>query len=138
MLDALESFLVGKLHILAGDVVLQIDPGAFAGFHRPESGDFRLLVRGGRNLAAGGETKIAKHGRHRLLRAAQHRPKAQVAVGRARDRHADRQGLARHEGGDIVAPDRTAALMAGQVDVRVPAAGNRQTVGLDRAPAGVV
>ena len=50
------------------------------------------------------------------------------AASRACDGHPDGEPVAGHEGGDPVAPDRLAAVMAGQMDVGVPAAGDRKTV----------
>ena len=105
-------------HVPEGGVLLRLVLGLDrVGLHRgePEVGNLRLGLCPAFGQGGGQ--------RHR-------------AIGGARHDHAGGQGAARHEGLDIVAPFRLAALVAGQVHVGVPPARDGEAVDRQNLPVG--
>ena len=127
------AFQPGKLDVLGGDVVLQIDEGrTLAAMHPPER-------RGER----GAFTADRRHGRHRS-------GEAQIARGLRAEPRAVLQRLGKgemscrgaghvhalwlrpwDEGGKRLLPDRLAAEMAGQMQRGIPAVGDREQIAGD-------
>ena len=130
MLDRAETLAVRLHDVLDRHVVLLVEPGPAAAFPDvPEGRDRGSLVARARRIADGGGTaELVKHHGGRAVSVSERRRGREFAVGGAGDGHAGRQVAARNEGGDILTPHRFAAMMAGQVDVRVPAAGNGESV----------
>ena len=128
MLDRPEVFLIGQLHILDGDIVLLIDPGASLALgHIPQRGDRHGRVFGfGQLMDDRGEAKIGQRLRRLGGPGLQRGMGGHVASGspgHAQARRAVRAGL---EGCNALVPGRATALVRGQAKVRVPAARNAQ------------
>ena len=132
MLDRPEAFLMGELQVLHRYVVLLVEPGAFRPFDHPEGGNGGIAVLRRGQVGRRRPDPETRQSRDSLRRAA---PKAGgggiVALRRARHCQARRRVGAGDEGGDVVAPDGFATLMAGQVNGGRPAAGNGDQVGED-------
>ena len=132
MLDRPEAFLMGELQVLHRYVVLLVEPGAFRPFDHPEGGNGGIAVLRRGQVGRRRPDPETRQSRDSLRRAA---PKAGgggiVALRGARHCQARRRVGAGDEGGDVVAPDGFATLMAGQVNGGRPAAGNGDQVGED-------
>ena len=131
MLDRFKAFALRQFDVGGGDVVLVVDKGLALAGDMPERRQRKRLVVGDRRgagiAAAPGITRRRSTGGKALAQAG---AKSEVAVGGTGGDHARRRAV-RHEGGDVVAPFRPAAMVGGQPDRRVPAAGNGKPVGLD-------
>ena len=119
------------LDVLGCHVVLKVDPGPRWGlFDVPEGRNLGRFILGLESLRRAGFAKINGHRRRCFAAAVQRRGKCERTIGCARDGHAGRQSFARYEGGDVITPDRAAAMVTGQVDIRRPTAGNRKAIHL--------
>ena len=139
VLDGAEVFLMRQPHVLHGDIVLEVDPGAaLADPDVPERADRNRRILGARHL--GGpclESEFGKRGTRGLRAACKRGMCRQMPRRRPCRREAGRTVRSRHEGGDPGIPDRAAAVMRGQCDIRVPAAGDTERVAVDRLVGAV-
>ncbi|MPM07842.1 hypothetical protein SDC9_54151 [bioreactor metagenome] len=132
MLDRAHVLLMRKPDVLDGDVVLQVDPGPALARHLPEGHLPRREVDGARQIGKGrGDAEIGQRRLRHPRARGQRRPGLALPCRRSRGgepRH--RTGLGQ-EGEQAVVPDRPAAVMAGQLHIRVPAARDAKRAGLD-------
>ena len=128
-----EALTVRQLHVFHGHVVLQIQPcPASALSDMPEGGGLRRLVaRDRRRARGGGKPEFTERRNGRPMPGGESARRREAAGSRTGHAHAAGEPVARHKTGDFVTPDRPATVMAGQMDVRAPAAGNRKTVQRD-------
>ena len=133
MLDRAEALPVRLHDVLHRHVVLQIQPRPAPALPDMPEGRHpgRLVARSRRAAGGNRKTETGKRRDGRPVAVVQRSRGREIAVGGAGDGHAGRQAATRDEGSDVVAPDRPAAMMAGQMDIRVPAAGNGEAVQRD-------
>ena len=132
MFNRAHVFLMGERDVLDRDIVLKIDPGAALARDMPQGRGRGVAVLGGGKAGQG--CADAQFGQ-RLLRAlrprCQRRRRAALTGSCADDGHAGRQGCAGDKGQTAFVPDRAAAMVAGQMDIRVPPARHAQRTGLN-------
>ena len=128
MLNRLVVLLICQLNVLNGHVVLLVNPStALAMGHMIKWLEVIGAVNGARQLqCAGGDTQDFQCSQGFFRPAAQCVFSRKQAFGRPRHRHANRDVLAGDESCNTLIPDRPAALVAGQVDVGIPAARHTQ------------
>ena len=130
MLDRAEALAVRLHDVLHRHVVLQVEPRPAATLRdMPEGRNFdRLVARARRLSRGGGKTEPAERLDCRPMSFRERGCRGESAAGRAGDGHPAGKLVAGYEGGNAVAPDRLAAMMAGQMNIRIPAAGDRKAV----------
>ena len=139
MLDRAKAFLVGEAQVLHGDVVLHVEPGASGAGDVPEGGDRARSVLGFGQVMGGArrDADVFQRRRGGLGPAGQRRPGRERAGRGPGHRHAGGQVAPRHEGGDARVPCGAAALVTGQVNIRVPPARDRERAAFDLARAAI-
>ena len=136
VLDRAEALPVGLAHVLHGDVVLEIHPGAAAALRDVPEGTMRAGSSSARGASPAGHawphpSAAARPASKPLLSAA---PSVSAPWAAPATFTPGGQVRAGHEGRDVLAPDGPAAVVAGEVDVGRPAARDGEAVGLDAAP----
>ena len=132
MLDGAVAFLMGQLHVLHGHVVLLVKPGAALAGDVVKRRDADGVVLGRWQVGRFGlDAQIAKRGGRRSGARCKRASGGEGAVRRARHGHALRQRGAGNKGGDVLVPHRQPALVAGQVDIRVPPARDAERIAGD-------
>ena len=136
--DRAKALALALLDILDRHVVLQIDPGtALAFLDVPIGVGLDRFVVGHRQVQFGGcLAQIGESCGCLRLTLGQGSSQCQAAIGSPRDQHAGRNGTARNEGRDIVAPLGSPALVAGQMHIGVPAARDGERVQRDGLAVG--
>src|SRR5690606_37660428 len=100
--------------------------------HMPERGDGEGLVRSAwRRPAARRTPEIGRDLPGGLMPVTESSGERHRPVRRSGNDHSGRQVATGDEGGDVVAPDRPAPHVAGEMDVRRPAARDGEAVGID-------
>ena len=138
---------MGELHVLDGDVILQVEPFAPLAFgdmpqRRKVVGAILCFGAGQRRCA---EAKRVEGGHGAVDAGLQRGGGGELARCCPGDTHALRQVLAGNKAGDMIVPDRAAALVTGERDIGVPAAGDTErgaaqifgaTIGAPQGDAG--
>ena len=114
-----------QLHILHCDVILLVKPGAFL------AGNTEMAMPNAVSSLSGSADGVAsmplvKLGDGPGFAVCQCACGTEDAARGTGNRHAGGNSLTRHEGGNLVLPDRSAAMVTCQMHIRVPAAGYRQ------------
>ena len=138
MLDSAEILLMRQLYVFHRDIILLVEPGAFLARNLPERGNavgVILAVRQCRCRCPHADVvKLCDGLRFAVGQRAGGAEDAACGTGYSQAR---RDPLTRDESGDVILPDRPATMMAGQMHIRIPAAGHRQCAAVDMLVAAI-